>query len=99
MADDDAAAHRAGAAVGDLRRSARCKIDELMRRLDLYGLALQSVAAQDAATRRALEAYAAGVNAWIGEVNAGARGRGAPEFFLFSPRDRGLGPGGFASRS
>jgi penicillin G amidase len=26
-----------------------------------------------------------GVNAWIGEINAGARGRGAPEFFLFSP--------------
>jgi penicillin G amidase len=61
------------------------KVDELMRRYDLYGLALQSVAAQDGQTRRALEAYAAGVNAWIGEVNKGARGRGAPEFFLFEP--------------
>jgi penicillin amidase len=60
------------------------KVDELLRRLDLYGLALQSVEAQDDQTKRALEAYAAGVNAWIGEVNAGARGRGAPEFFLFS---------------
>lgn len=60
------------------------KVDELMRRYDLYGLARQSVAAQDGQTRRALEAYAAGVNAWIGEVNKGARGRGAPEFFLFS---------------
>lgn len=61
------------------------KVDELMRRLDLYGLALQSVEAQDAETLAALEAYAAGVNAWIGEVNSGARGRGAPEFFLFEP--------------
>ena len=61
------------------------KVDELMRRYDLYGLALQSVEAQDGQTRRALEAYSAGVNAWIEEVNAGARGRGAPEFFLFEP--------------
>ncbi len=61
------------------------KVDELMRRYDLYGLALQSVDAQDGQTRRALEAYSAGVNAWIEEVNAGARGRGAPEFFLFEP--------------
>ena len=60
------------------------KTDELMRRLDLYGLALASVAAQDAPTSRALEAYSAGVNAWINEVSAGARGRGAPEFFFFS---------------
>lgn len=61
------------------------KVDELMRRYDLYGLALQSVDAQDGQTRRALEAYSAGVNAWIEEVNKGARGRGAPEFFLFEP--------------
>ncbi len=60
------------------------KIDELMRRLDLYGLAATSVAAQDAETRTALEAYAKGVNAWIGIVNQEAKGRGAPEFFLFS---------------
>ncbi|MBS3981982.1 MAG: penicillin acylase family protein [Rhodobacteraceae bacterium] len=64
---------------------ATVKVDELMRRLDLYGLALQSTEVQDAATLRALEAYAAGVNAWIEEVNTGARGRGAPEFFLFEP--------------
>ncbi len=60
------------------------KIDELLRRLDLYALALSSVAVQDDATTDALEAYAAGVNAWIGQVNAQAMGRGAPEFFLFS---------------
>ena len=41
------------------------KVDELLRRLDLYGLALESVAAQDPETLAALEAYSAGVNAWI----------------------------------
>lgn len=60
------------------------KADELMRRLDLYRLAQAAVAHQDADTRAALEAYAAGVNAWLKEVNEGAKGRGAPEFFLFS---------------
>jgi penicillin amidase len=60
-------------------------IDELMRRLDLYGLSLASVEAQDPQARAALEAYAAGVNAWIAEVNRGALGRGAPEFFFFEP--------------
>ncbi|SIS84999.1 penicillin acylase family protein [Phaeovulum vinaykumarii] len=57
--------------------------DELMRRLDLYGAAADSVAVQDAPTQAALKAYAEGVNAWIGLVNEGARGRGAPEFWLF----------------
>lgn len=71
--------------LSELFGPATVKVDELMRRYDLYGLALQSVAAQDEPTRRALEAYSAGVNAWIGEVNKGARGRGAPEFFLFEP--------------
>jgi penicillin amidase len=60
------------------------KIDELLRRLDLYTLAQSSVSAQDIQTQQALEAYSAGVNAWINQVNLGARGRGAPEFFLFS---------------
>lgn len=60
------------------------KTDELMRRLDLYGLATRSVAAQDPDVQAALQAYARGVNAWIGIVNSEARGRGAPEFFLFS---------------
>ncbi len=61
------------------------RIDELMRRFDFYGLATQSVAVQDEATQAALQAYADGVNAWIVQVNEGARGRGAPEFFLFEP--------------
>ncbi len=60
-------------------------IDELLRRLDLYELSLQSVEVQDAPTKAALNAYSKGVNAWISQVNLGARGRGAPEFFLFEP--------------
>ncbi len=60
------------------------QIDMLMRRLGIYALAQSSVAAQDAATQAALAAYAAGVNAWLDEVNAGARGRGAPEMWLFN---------------
>ncbi len=59
-------------------------IDEVLRRYDIYNLAVSSVAAQDDQTKIALEAYAAGVNAWLTEVNAGARGRGAPEMWLFS---------------
>lgn len=60
------------------------KIDELIRRLDIYTLAQESVAVQDKRTTLALDAYSAGVNAWITQVNLGARGRGAPEFFFFS---------------
>ncbi len=60
------------------------QIDNLLRRLDLYGLATTSVAAQDTPTQAALTAYAAGVNAFLGEVNEGARGRGAPEMWLFN---------------
>ncbi|SMX22272.1 penicillin acylase family protein [Boseongicola aestuarii] len=59
--------------------------DRLLRRLDLYPLAVRSVAAQDDYTMSALRSYAAGVNAWLREVNEGARGRGAPEFWLFEP--------------
>ncbi len=59
-------------------------VDDLMRRLDIYGLAVRSLPTQDAQTREALDAYAAGVNQWIEAVNSGARGRGAPEFFLFT---------------
>ena len=61
------------------------RTDELMRRLDLYNLARQSLEVQDDATKEALTAYAAGVNAWLAQVNEGARGRGAPEFWLFPP--------------
>lgn len=57
--------------------------DDLARRLGLYRNALASVEMQDKATGEALAAYARGVNAWIEQVNLGARGRGAPEFFLY----------------
>ncbi|AZQ67911.1 penicillin acylase family protein [Silicimonas algicola] len=61
------------------------KVDELLRRFDLYALSVKSLEAQDDYTRTALAAYARGVNAWLEEVNTGARGRGAPEFWLFEP--------------
>ena len=61
------------------------RTDELLRRLDLYGAARASVRAQDPETAAMLEAYAAGVNAWLAEVALGAKGRGGPEFFLFRP--------------
>jgi penicillin amidase len=57
--------------------------DALMRSLAIYEAAEASAAAQTPDTRAALDAYARGVNAWIGEINKGAMGRGAPEFFLF----------------
>ncbi len=60
------------------------EIDKLMRRFALYGLARQSVAAQDETTQQALRAYAAGVNARLTEINDQALGRGAPEMFLFN---------------
>lgn len=68
---------------------ATLRTDELMRRLDLYTLAQDSVAAQDNDTLAALDAYARGVNAWITLVNERALGRGAPEYFLF-PGEIGL---------
>jgi penicillin G amidase len=61
------------------------RTDELVRRLDLYTLASNSVSVQDDYTTAALEAYARGVNAWLDIVNREALGRGAPEFWLFSP--------------
>ena len=62
---------------------ATLRTDELVRRLDLYSLAVRDVAAQDAPTRAALEAYARGVNAWLAEINRSGLGRGGPEFFVF----------------
>ena len=59
-------------------------IDKVVRRFDLYSLAVRSVSAQDAETRAALMSYSAGVNAWLAEVNSGALGRGAPEMWIFS---------------
>ncbi len=61
------------------------RIDELLRRFDFYALSVRSVTVQDDYTKAALRAYSAGVNAWLAKVNEGARGRGAPEFWLFEP--------------
>lgn len=58
-------------------------VDRLVKTLGLYDLAQRAVEQQTPETRAALEAYAAGVNAWIRNVNSEALGRGAPEFFLF----------------
>ena len=60
------------------------EIDTHLRRLDLYRLSIASVEAQNAPTRAALEAYSAGVNAQLAEINKGASGRGAPEMFIFN---------------
>lgn len=57
--------------------------DEIMRRLGLYTAAQQSVDAIDPSSMSVLNAYSAGVNAWIETINTQALGRGAPEFFLF----------------
>ncbi len=64
-------------------------VDRLVKTLDLYGLSMTAVEHQSEETRAALEAYAAGVNAWIRHVNAEAMGRGAPEFFVYGD---GLAP-------
>lgn len=60
------------------------EIDKVIRRYDIYNMAVTSVDDQDETTTVALNAYAAGVNAWLAEVNAGSRGRGAPEMWLFN---------------
>lgn len=60
------------------------EIDQLIRRLDIYPLSVQSVDALSDHTRAMMTAYASGVNARINEVNTEALGRGAPEMFLFN---------------
>ncbi len=60
------------------------EIDQVLRRFDLYTLARQSVAVQDAETLAALKAYSDGINARLTEINRDALGRGAPEQFLFN---------------
>ncbi len=62
------------------------RFDKLLRRLQLYTLAVAAVEYQDARTTHALDAYAAGVNAWIQLVKEDALGRGAPENFFFASR-------------
>ena len=59
-------------------------IDTYMRHLDLYSTAVRSLSVQSPETLAALNAYARGVNARLYEINTYARGRGAPEMFLFN---------------
>ncbi|MEM7524831.1 MAG: penicillin acylase family protein [Pseudomonadota bacterium] len=75
--------------LSELFGAATAPLDRRMRGFDLYRLARSAVSRQRPDIRAALEAYAAGVNAWIKEINEGAKGRGAPEFFAF---DEGLAP-------
>ncbi|MEP3297269.1 MAG: penicillin acylase family protein [Pseudoruegeria sp.] len=70
--------------LSELFGSRTVNIDSLMRRLDIYPLSVKSVDVQDTETLAALDAYSAGVNAWLNTVNQEALGRGAPELFLFS---------------
>ncbi|MEL7090352.1 MAG: penicillin acylase family protein [Pseudomonadota bacterium] len=70
--------------LSELFGTSTVEIDSFLRRLDLYRLAGQSVSAQDARTTAALQAYAAGVNARLDQINTEALGRGAPEMFLFN---------------
>ena len=65
--------------------------DSLMRALDIYTLSKRAVAFQTPETLALLNAYAAGVNAWVSTVRQEALGRGAPEFFLF---DNAIAPWG-----
>jgi penicillin amidase len=59
------------------------EVDRMVKTLDLYGLASNSLQFQTPETQAALAAYSQGVNAWIRHVNEQALGRGAPELFLF----------------
>lgn len=64
--------------LAEIAGPAALRADRFMRVLDLAGRAEADLAAQAPETRRLLDAYAAGVNAWIAE-----RGRfAAPEFLL-----------------
>ena len=69
--------------LSELFGTATVDIDSFVRRLDLYGLAVASVQHQTLEATRMLEAYAAGVNARIAQINARALGRGAPEMWVF----------------
>ncbi len=70
--------------LSELFGTATLDIDTFIRRLDIYRLSVQSVDALDESTQAALEAYAAGVNARLDQINTEALGRGAPEMFLFN---------------
>jgi penicillin amidase len=63
---------------------ATLSVDRLLRRFDIYALSVQSLEALDPKTRAALNAYSAGVNARLDQINSEALGRGALEMLLFN---------------
>ena len=70
--------------LSELFGEATLPIDMIVRRLEIYGAARQSLSALRPDTLAKLNAYALGVNARLIEINDAALGRGAPEFFIFS---------------
>ena len=59
------------------------KLDEFVRRLDIYNLARLSLKHQSEQTKLILKAYSNGINARVMEINTKALGRGSPEMFLY----------------
>ncbi len=88
-----AAAHRPGPAFGTVCERTLA-VDRLLRQLDLYGLAQQSVAGQDGYAQAALDAYSAGFNAWLDAVNR-ARRAAVRRILSVPPGNRALDPGRF----
>ncbi len=70
--------------LSEIFGAATLNTDTLLRRFDLYALSVQSVETLAPKTRSALEAYAAGVNARLDQINSESLGRGAPEMLLFN---------------
>lgn len=64
--------------------TATLDVDRLLRRFDIYTSSVRSVETLDSKTRAALDAYAAGVNARLDQINSEALGRGAPEMLMFN---------------
>ena len=62
------------------------EIDDFMRRTDIRRLSTNSLQYQSQRTQEALISYAKGVNSWLGLINQGNLGRGAPEFFLYDSK-------------
>jgi len=72
--------------LSELFGEATLKTDELMRTLDLYQVAVDTVRYQTPETMDVLNRYSAGVNAHLRAVQTEALGRGTPELWLFSPK-------------
>lgn len=76
----DSATGLVGEPIG--AEAALLRIDVLARTLNLYGAAEASLSVMGPDAVRALEAYAAGVNARLREVAREGLGRGAPELWM-----------------